>query len=174
MKKLALLAASLCSTPAWPTDFVVTWGVEQYNSCTAQDFDLTLASPTTGKAYLKRITGMVNGVASGVVDTNYMRAALVTFYSPALLRQTAPYAAPGPTPPGTFNQTVVNAFGAFVLKQTGSQSVSLPIDLQFAAPILLPNRSLHLHVVAQSYPNPAPSNECMDVEIQVSVMFSDQ
>jgi hypothetical protein len=41
-------------------------------------------------------------------------------------------------------------------------------------PRLLPKNRLFLSIQAQSYPNPAPDNECLDVEIQVMVTFSDQ
>jgi hypothetical protein len=71
------------------------------------------------------------------------------------------------------NQSVTNGFGAFILKQTGMQSVSERIDISFASPIALPNNVLALGLQVQSYPNPAPTTECLDVEVQVTVTFSD-
>ena len=47
-----------------------------------------------------------------------------------------------------------------------SQVVTTPIDIIMDTPLALPKN--------KSYPNPAPTVECLDVEVQVRVTFSDQ
>jgi len=160
MRKLALISALLLGTEAHATDYNVHWGLEQYNACTSPriaTFTTFLNSPVTGNVYLRRIVGMVKGMASGIgtTDTNYTRAALGIYYNASFQFGAPPNA-----------RTII-------IKQTGAQSVSLPINIQFAAPLALPGGSLSLELVIQSYPMPAPPSECLDVEMQVTVMFSD-
>jgi hypothetical protein len=97
MKKFSLLIFMLSSTAAHATSFTVAWGVEQYSSCTNQNFTLTLSTPT-GFALLKSIRGMVNAIPSNATDTNYVRAALITFFNPTLQWATPAYATVGPAP----------------------------------------------------------------------------
>jgi hypothetical protein len=169
---LALLAVCLCPT-AEGHDYTVTWGVEQYSSCTSQNYGILLSTPT-GNTFLKRINGVATGIGSGASDTNYVRSALVTFLSPTLMWATLPYATVIAPPPVPNNQGVANGIGVVVLKQTGTQFVSTPIDIKLDTPLALPKNKLFVSIQAQSYPNPAPTTECIDVEIQVMVTFSDQ
>jgi hypothetical protein len=172
MKRLALLAALMCST-AQARDYTVTWGVEQYNSCSNQHYGINLNTPT-GNTFLKRISGVATAIGSGANDTNYIRSALGTFFSPTLMWATPAYATVIAPPSVPNNQSVTNGIGVFVVKQTGAQVVSTPIDIKMDTPLALPKNKLLLSLQTQSYPNPAPDAQCIDVEIQVMVTFSDQ
>jgi hypothetical protein len=169
---LALSAALLCST-VQAHDYTVTWGVEQYNSCTSQNYGILLSTPT-GNTFLKRINGVATGIGSGASDTNYVRSALVTFFSPTLMWATLPYATVTAPPQVPNNQSVANGIGVVVLKQTGTQVVSTPVDIKLDTPLALPKNKLFISIQAQSYPTPAPTTECIDIEVQVMVTFSDQ
>ncbi len=176
MKTLSTLAilAFLFAMPVRAASYSVNWGLEQFRSCTNLNFAIELRGTNPDGVYLKRISGNISGnTNAGANSTAVTRAALVSIFNPTLAWATPPAAVVTMTPEG-MNHGVVNAFGAFILKQTSAVPAQVMVNIVFDVPVKLPGNALWFGTQVQSYGDGLPNpDECMDVEAQLLVQFQD-
>jgi hypothetical protein len=175
MRGLGLGILIMLSAPAQAE--IATWGIESWE-CRPENFGVQLGAG--GDVEIRSIQGAALGsqLPGADIDGPNVRQSLVIVLAAASLNRPAPGTVTVKPEGERVNQSLDAHLLEVNLKQSGRNSVHLPIFYKFDPPVIIPDGKLSAVIITETYAaNPARlltgnPYECLNTELHLTIEFN--